>query len=422
MTNSAIWKVVVSGALALLCILTVQSFWLKNTFDLSARTFDEKVRICLRKVAIELSKMGQVQLPSYQLINQISQDYYVVNIKDAIDANSLEYYLIKEFEAVSLFTDFEYGIYDCATNQMVYGNYIQGKDGKKRRLGANDLPTYDEFVYYFGVRFPERKGYILANEWLPLIFTGILLLAMVFFTYATYEIFRQKKLSDLQKDFINNMTHEFKTPLTSIKVSSEVFAQEPIIQNNPRLQRYAQIINQQSTRLSKQIERILQIAGSTHKGISLAKEELSLHDLIYHVIEQLKGRIEKRQADISFDLNSSNDLIQADRLHFSSVLFNLIDNALKYSQNQPHIHIKTASNSGGVLALSNTDQGVGIDPQYLSKLGNKFFRVPTGNIHNAKGFGLGLHYVKQVVQAHGWDMKIQSTRGQGTTIIIELKA
>ena len=420
MTNTSVWKVVISGALALVCISLVQGFWLKNSMDLSVRTFDEKVRIALRNVASSLSVMSQVQLPSYHLINQISQEYYVVNIRDAIDANSLEFYLSKEIEAVHLQTDFEYGIYDCNTDQMVYGNYIQTKEGKTNKIRSTNLPTYDEFVYYFGVRFPNRRGYLLTNQWLPLLFTGILVLAMIFFIYATYEIFHQKKLSELQKDFINNMTHEFKTPLTSIKVSSEVFLKDPAITEDPRLKRYAKIIQEQTSRLDRQVERVLQIADVSANALDLKMAPVNLHELIRHVVDQLKSRLDHAGGVVTLDLKAPDDQLKADRLHLANVLFNLMDNALKYSKPDPRITIQTHQR-GNVLELSVMDNGIGIDEKHLAKLGKKFFRVPTGDIHNTKGFGLGLHYVQQIVKSHGWKMHLESTPKVGTTVSIDIK-
>ena len=419
MTNRSIWKVVVSGALALLCITIVQGFWLHNTFNLSARTFDEKVRIALRNVATQLSEMSQVQLPTYHLINQISQDYYVVNIRDAIDANSLEYYLVKELEALNLQIDFEYGIYDCDTDQMVYGNYWRDATGENMDGRTTNLPKYDDFVYYFGVRFPDRKGYLLSTQWVPITLTGILFLATLFFIYATYEIFRQKKLSDLQKDFINNMTHEFKTPLTSIKVSADVFLQNKQIRQDPRLQRYAKIIRDQTNRLNRQVERVLQVADASANGLALKKERIALHGLIKSVSDQLKSRLDQKGGQIELQLLADRSEVLADRLHLANVLFNILDNALKYSVQAPLIVISTIYRKPNLI-LQIEDNGVGIDEQYLSKVGDKFFRVPTGNIHNTKGFGLGLHYVTQIVKAHGWDMKLSSDKNTGTTISIQI--
>ncbi|MCB0687543.1 MAG: HAMP domain-containing histidine kinase [Saprospiraceae bacterium] len=422
MRNSSIWKVIISGGLALICIVIVQGYWLSKVLDQSEKAFEEKVHIALRNVAQEISELKKVQLPSHDLINQISQDYYIVNIRDAIDATNLEYYLLKEFETIGLRTDFDYGIYDCDTDQMVYGNYISATANVLHKAPVKDLeaPEQSDYIYYFGVRFPDRQSYILKNQWVPLIFTIILCLAMLFFVYATYEILRQKKLSDLQKDFINNMTHEFKTPLSSIKVSSEVFLTNAKIGEDPRLYRYAGIINDQATRLNDQIERVLQIAGLQKGKIRLQLQEVNVKIVVEEVVEQLRGRCEKEEVLIETDFAGTGFEVKADPHHLANILYNLIDNAIKYSRNQPHIIIGLSS-AGQEHILSIQDNGIGIEEVHLKKLGQKFFRVPTGDIHNAKGFGLGLHYVRQMVRMHRWKMHITSEPGKGTTILILMK-
>ena len=419
MTNAHIWKVIASAGLALICIIIVQTYWLKNSFDLSVKAFEEKVQIGLRNTAELISVHNQVQLPAQGLINQISQDYYVVNIRDAIDASSLEYYLRKEFEAVALHTDFEYGIYDCNTDQMVYGNYIQSSRASSSQIKDASLPTYDEFIYYFGVRFPDRRGYILKNQWLPISFTAILCLAILFFIYATAQILKQKKLSDLQKDFINNMTHEFKTPLSSIKVSAEVFLEDKHIQGKPRLKTYAKIIQDQTSRLNEQVERVLQIAGIGRKNFQIKKDDVLLKSLVEHVATQFESRIEKQNGKLTLDLDDLDYQIYADSLHLSNILFNLLDNSIKYSDAPPEIIIQTRKKGKNIL-LRVIDNGIGIAKSHLQKIGQKFYRVPTGNIYKVKGFGLGLYYVFSICNLHKWKPMINSEIGKGTTITIQI--
>ena len=420
MSNNSIWKVIVSAALSLVCIVLVQGYWLKNTFNYSRQAFDEKVHISLRNVAKQISEQQQVQLPSYDLINQVARDYFIVNIRDAIDAQSLEFYLQKEFEAVGLKTDFEYGIYDCDTDQMVYGNYISTDDASQDITGVpRALPTHHDFIYYFGVRFPDQANYILTNQWLPILFSMILLLSVLFFSYATFEILKQKKMSDLQKDFINNMTHEFKTPLTSIQVSSEVLLADPHLPKNTRLHQYAKIIKTQSTRLNDQVERVLQIADLQKGEILLKFESIELDQLIYLIIDQWRARAEKEKAILNTKIEAADFTILADRHHLSNVLYNLIDNALKYRSPEAEIEIALYEDTKN-LHLTVRDNGIGIDKMYLRRLDQKFFRVPTGNIHNSKGFGLGLHYVRQIIDAHKWSMKIESELAKGTIVKISI--
>jgi two-component system phosphate regulon sensor histidine kinase PhoR len=226
-------------------------------------------------------------------------------------------------------------------------------------------------------------------------------------------------MSDLQKDFINNMTHEFKTPLSSIQVSAEVFLNDHSVVNSPRLIRYAKIIKEQSNRLNDQVERVLQIADLQKGQIVLNSQIFALDDLVTSVIGQLKGRAEKEDAEIKAHYLGTNFLIKADRHHLSNVLYNLTDNSLKYRKGPVSI-IMIVEEGAKNLTLTVRDNGIGVDQIYLQKLDQKFFRVPTGNVHNTKGFGLGLHYVKRIVKAHRWTMQINSQIDQGTQISIKI--
>lgn len=420
MSNASMWRIIIAGFLAVLAIAAVQTYWVINSYSLAEKTFDEKVSIALRNVAEEVSQLKQVQLPSQKLITKVSQDYYVVNIQDIIDAADLEYYLQVELEKVALRTDFEYGIYDCASDEMVYGNYVDYQDGSTSKR-ETVLDRYDEYVYYFGVRFPDRKGYVLNNQWVPLLFTALLICAIMFFLYSIYEILKQRKLSDLQKDFINNMTHEFKTPLSSIKVSSEVLLHDERIASDQRLKTYAGIIQDQTQHLSDQVERVLQIAGTRKGKVTLNQESFDLHDVIRGITDQVRNSTANTQTEIRLQLAANPSEIKADPHHLKNVLQNLLDNSIKYSGEQPVIDIQTSIDNGHVSLLV-ADKGIGIAKNQISNITNKFYRVSTGNVHDTKGFGLGLHYVQNIVDAHGWTLEIDSQLGHGTGITIKIPA
>ncbi|MBX2816478.1 MAG: HAMP domain-containing histidine kinase, partial [Saprospiraceae bacterium] len=323
MRNQTLWRIIASGLLTVAAIAAVQTYWLVNSFSRAERTFDEKVHIALRHVAEEISQLTQVQLPSQKLITKISQDYYVVNIQDAINAQELEFFLRQELENLSLQTDFEYGIYDCASDEMVYGNYIQYKPGQRVEPNTS-LERYDDYVYYFGVRFPDRKGYVLNSHWIPIAFTALLFAAVLFFLYAVKEILKQRKLSDLQKDFINNMTHEFKTPLSSIKISADVLLQHPSIQQDPKLKTYAGIIQSQGEHLSNQVERVLQIADVRRGSITLEKQPVDMHVLINEVIADQIESATKSDTVIETDLQAGSSVVLCDRHHMTNILHNLL--------------------------------------------------------------------------------------------------
>ncbi|NJL73813.1 MAG: HAMP domain-containing histidine kinase [Saprospiraceae bacterium] len=252
-----------------------------------------------------------------------------------------------------------------------------------------------------------------------LIVSGILFVTIIFFTYSIFVILRQKQLSEMQKDFINNMTHEFKTPISTIKISADVFNNDPLIANNERLKRYASIVAEQNQRLNHQVEKVLQIAKIERDEFKLNKEPLHLHQIIEECLMVIKLKIETSHGELNTQLEAKNDLILADRLHLTNVIHNLLDNAIKYCKSTPVVTIIT-ENTNDKLKLMVRDEGIGIAKEYQEKIFQKFYRVPTGNVHNVKGFGLGLFYVKSICQAHRWKITFDSILHQETTVTISM--
>ncbi len=420
MTNSTIRRVVILGALAICAIIAIQSYWVLRTLDIKEQEFDRSVNIALRKVALQLDK-NRNSLPSHNLISRQATNYYLVNINDEINANLLEYYLRRELEAVALNIDFEYGIFDCNSNEMLYGNYINNDpDEPTPDKQRNDLPSYQEFEYYFGVRFPTQQSYLLGSMRLTVTFTAVLFLAVLFFIYSIIVILKQKRLSEMQKDFINNMTHEFKTPISTIKISSDVLLNNEHIREDDRLSRYAQIIKEQNQRLNRQVEKVLQLAKIERDSFKLKLEQIDLHELLQQIVESVEPRLAETQGRLSTSLQATDAIINADRLHLTNILHNLLDNAIKYCKDRPVVQLSTL-NQGNKIQLEISDQGIGIAKEHQQKVFNKFYRVSTGDVHNVKGFGLGLYYIKSICEAHDWKILLDSEPGQGTTISISMK-
>ncbi|MGZ5283678.1 MAG: sensor histidine kinase, partial [Bacteroidia bacterium] len=247
----------------------------------------------------------------------------------------------------------------------------------------------------------------------------ILLVVIIFFGYTLTAISRQKRLSEMQKEFVNNMTHEFKTPLSTISIAANVLA-KPGIENDPRsLQTYAGIIASENTRLLKQVEKVLQIASLDKDEIKINKQTVDLHQIIENVIAQSALNLDAKKAKLSLNLDAEKHKVNADELHLTNMLHNLLDNAIKYSSGTPDITIST-KNIGNCLYMSVQDNGLGIQKQYQQKVFEKFFRVPTGNIHNVKGFGLGLSYVHKMVKAHKWKIELQSEENIGSTFTLSM--
>jgi two-component system phosphate regulon sensor histidine kinase PhoR len=422
MKNSAIFRVVVLGAIAIIGIIALQSYWVLSTWNLNEEEFNQKVNLALSRVAQSLAEINQTVLPARNIIKRRATNYYIVNIEYEIDANLLEYFLQREFEALALHVDFEYAVYDCSTDMLVYGNHISyAPDDRRERVELGKLPKYDEFTYYFSVKFPTRSGYLFGRMQLLVILSLILFVTVIFFAYSLYVVLRQKRLSEMQKDFVDNMTHEFKTPLSTIGISAEVFLNDPKVIGDARLYQYASIIKEQNQRINHQVEKALQLAKLEYDKAALRRERVDVRDLLSHIADSARLQVEGAGGRLNACFDVGPCWADLDPFHFANVARNLIDNAVKYCREAPQVCL-SLRRQAGALIFSVTDNGIGIDPKYQRRIFSKFFRVPTGNVHNVKGFGLGLHYVKKVCDAHGWKIRLDSRPGQGTEVHLWIDA
>jgi len=419
MKNRAIRNIAILGTIAIAGIISVQIYWISQALNLHQKQFQEDVFISLKRVAERISEYNKMDFPVANPVKQISSDYYIVNIREAIDANILELYLRNEFGKMNIQTDYEYAIYDCSSEKMVYGAYVSFQKNESK-ISVGDLPKYDEFIYYFGVNFPKQTSYLMAGNKLWVFFSCLLLLTVLFFVYALNIILRQKRLSELQKDFINNMTHEFKTPISTILIASDALLEDEQIKKEKNLSNYSQIIKEQNERLNRQVEKVLQVAEIERGNIELKKEKISLHECIKSIVNSVDLKLKKRGGSVKTNLIATDDIINCDKLHLTNILYNIIDNSLKYTSAKPKIFIET-SEMEGFLYLKVSDNGIGIAQKHILEVKKKFYRVPTGRIHNVKGFGLGLYYVSQVCKAHHWQWSIKSEIGEGTSILFEIK-
>lgn len=425
MTNTIIRRVIVLGAISMLSLLAVQTYWVLRTWDLQEQEFNRKVTQALMDAANELAQATPFELPSQDLIDRLSSNYYVVNVDNDFDPNTLEFFLKKSFENQGLHEDFQYGVFDCSSKQMVTGKTIKYNKAKPlvgAQLNQDEaLPphTKTEFNYYYGVRFPDKNVNILSNMWIVIFFTVLMLVTLAFFIYTMFVILRQKQLSELQRDFINNMTHEFKTPISTINISTDVFLNNEKIKEDARLSRYSHIIKEQVLRLNTQVEKVLQLAKIERDKIELNLEEVDLIELIHGVSPSVEMKVHENKGVLHLDLEAASALVMADKLHLTNIIHNLVDNGVKYSKGASDIHIGL-KNEGKEVVLSVRDNGIGIAKEHQKHVFDKFYRVPTGNVHNVKGFGLGLFYVKTICKEHKWKLSLNSEPGKGTTIEIRM--
>jgi two-component system phosphate regulon sensor histidine kinase PhoR len=291
----------------------------------------------------------------------------------------------------------------------------------KEKVTNKKLPTWNNYAYYFGVQFPNREAHLINQMGIWSFSSVVLLIVIVFFAYTLFVILKQKRLSEIQKDFINNMTHEFKTPISTIAVSAEVLKDPNIIHQPERLLNYTTIIEKENSRLKQQVERVLQMARLDKEDIGLKKELVDLHQVIHDAIKNTSMGLQEKHGTITCELNATRSVLDADRLHLANMLHNLIDNAIKYCKVSPNILIRT-SNVGKNLWLEIEDNGIGIKPDDQKRVFQKFYRVPTGNVHDVKGFGIGLNYVKSIVEAHKGSIRLLSELGKGSVFKICLPA
>jgi two-component system phosphate regulon sensor histidine kinase PhoR len=299
---------------------------------------------------------------------------------------------------------------------MLYGNYVPLASAKSK-FTSKTLPEWASQGYYFGVQFPNREAHIINQMGIWSFSSAVLLVVIVFFSYTLFIILKQKRLSEIQKDFINNMTHEFKTPISTIAVSTEVLKDPSIITQPERLRNYAMIIEKENTRLKQQVERVLQMARLDKEDLGLKKERTDVHQIIQEAIRNASVAMVERQGKVTLSFSAGQCEVMADKLHLTNVFNNLIDNALKYCKEIPLIDIRT-QNRSNELVIEVKDNGIGISAENQKRIFQKFYRVHTGNVHDVKGFGLGLSYVKTIVQAHGGTISVNSELSGGSTFTV----
>ena len=406
--------IILLGLLATVGILVAQLLWTRQAFTLEEKKFSQKAQIALLEVVKQLYNGTNHEIPIENPIKKIANDYYVVNIENDFEAQLLEFYLKKEFKKVNLMTDFEYAMYRCESDEMVYGNYISIND-KTFKKSSVYFPKHQNLVYYFSIRFPSETTYLFSSLKFWFVLTLALILVLAIYVYSIYTLVQQKKYAELQRDFINNMTHEFKTPLASILIASNYLKQQNSIQIDQKLEKYVQIIINQSKKLNHHIEKILTVEKWDNITMVLDKKSLNLNDVVENVIENIK--LQNSNIAVKFEGNIVENRILADEFHLSNMIFNLLENAIKYGDVKPEIQISIVRIDHH-LKLEITDNGVGIPEKKLAFVFDKFYRVQNSNNNETHGFGLGLYYVSKVCELHHWKIQIKNNINKGISVSI----
>lgn len=409
-------SIILLGLVAIISILVAQLLWTKEAFTLEQKKLSQKTHIALLEVAKKLYEGTNHELPAQNPVRKIANDYYIVNIDNDFEPDILEFYLKTEFKKMNITTDFEYAMYNCQSDEMVYGNYISLSEKGKRKQSVY-FPKHKNLVYYFAIRFPNETTYLFSSMRFWFVLSIALILILLIYVYSIFTLLQQKKYSELQRDFINNMTHEFKTPLSSILIASKYLSEQNPIKDDKKLHTYTEIIINQSNKLNHHIEKILNVAKSDYAPLELKRETVLIIPVIEETVENIQ--LKYPEAVIKIDTLSRDYTIETDVFHFSNLVYNLLDNAVKYCNQKPEITIALTLENG-ILKLSVIDNGIGISNKNISFIFDKFYRAPNEKSNEVNGFGLGLYYVKEICNLHNWKIKAETNSKNGITITLSI--
>ena len=417
MSRSLIRLLVVLSVIAIVGILTVQAVWLRRAYALGERQFRQTAFVALQEVADEVARLNKIN-QTHAAVTQLAHDYFVVRTDAPIDPVLLEHYLRGAFRRHRLLTDFEYGIYNCETEQIVYGAYVStaklttGQGGRRVSRGRTQ-PQFPGYTYYFDIRFPGQAGVVAGqlDGWIAS--SAAVGLVVLLFGYTLWVVLRQRRLTEIQRDFINNITHELQTPVSTLRIAAGVLQQPDIARQPARLRQYARIVDEESRRLQQQVQHVLHLARAGRTSFAAQRTPVDLNTLMTTLAAQYSPPLQ-------LDLQPQTAPLLADRHALETLLTNLIDNARKYCRDVPTVTLTTRICNGWLL-WSVADTGIGIAKTHHRAVFRQFYRVPTGNVHTVPGFGLGLYYVGQVARAHGWTIHLDSTPGQGSTFTFSTK-
>ncbi len=466
MNKKAIWAIIGLMSVALIGIVLLQMYWIRLSIQEKQDKFDFNVAEALNRVSRKLEGVEdkrnkdfdfnasgfdeynqpidgspdskgllseedrtrrykelekQRQRASYrELINGIP-------LSERINLEDLDVFLKNELSNQAINIEYDYGVYDREEKSFVIINgyyVVQDKSPLVLLAGYKNIYNSKYRVDLFPselqspglimVHFPTRTSVLWSGVWRYLLLSSIFIGIILFcFTYSVLVIFMQKKLSEMKTDFINNMTHEFKTPIATISLAADSITSPMILNNSDKVKRFAEIIKQENKRMNSQVERVLQIAVIDKRDFQLKITTIDLHEVIRSALENAALQVAKKDGSVDSELKAGNPIVQGDMTHISNIINNLLENANKYSPENPKIKVYTRNVPSGVEVIVE-DHGIGMNKEALKHIFDKFYRVHTGDIHNVKGFGLGLSYVKAMMTAHNGQIDVKSQPGKGS--------
>lgn len=413
------------SSLALVVVLIIQVNWIFETAEIKEELFNEKANMVLAKTAEALSSDKET-CKSIADTNQASGNIVInaCNSTEICITNTEIQKIDSIFKRFMNFYNFyiDYSFVVIKPNPFKVKNEVSFKNGGFKNNIYNK--RLEEVVSQNGSELvlilPDKNQFIMDEMGTPFISSVVLILVvLVLFWRTVLSLMKEKRISEHTTDFLNNMTHEFKTPLTNIALASKMILKDPVIKQEGKLKHYSEIVLEENEKLRLKVEQMLSMTALERGEIPLQKTELDLHQLIQDSIKCIHIQIENKQGVLELKLEAEKFVILGDETHLTNAICNLIDNAVKYSTGKPELLIETY-NSDHTIIILVSDKGAGIEKEYHEKVFEKFFRVPSGNIHNVKGFGLGLAYVKKIIELHGGTIGLESEKGEGTTFTLIL--
>jgi two-component system phosphate regulon sensor histidine kinase PhoR len=408
------WLFVAISSVALFIVLIIQVTWIFRTAKIKEELFNEKANMVLSRTteAIRSDRETCMKIGACAEMEGTSGSAVKLGQHEIRKIDSLFTYYMRFY---NFHIDYSFVVTKpgslAAINEGGSANYIYNKPLED---AAGDTGIELRLI------FPEKRQFIIA-EMGRLFITSVLLIlvVLVLFWRTILSLMKEKKLSEHTNDFLNNMTHEFKTPLTNIALAGKMILKDSAEREEDKIKHYSAIILEENEKLRLQVEQVLSMTALERGEIPLRKTEVDFHRLILESLKSMSVQIENRLGNVRLNLDAGRFTVMGDRTHLTNALCNLFDNAIKYSREKPEISVQT-SNAGPNLMVVISDKGIGIEKEYQKRVFDKFFRIPTGDVHDVKGFGLGLAYIKKIVELHGGTIELQSEKGKGTTFIIAL--
>ena len=418
MKNKTIKIIVLLTALSLIGLILMQLFWIRNALNLAEQHYDHRVSEALHDVMIDIEKYNNKKSDSAK-----SCCYFPCNtnidVREFIQTDVLDSLLKMHFRYKNLDSIYEFAIVKSTNDSLLFAKKGAIKQGFPTSCHVAGLSCLKQAgSYHIEVFFPCKKRFIFLQMALWMSVSIVFLLIVIFsFSYIVFTIIKQKKLSEMKNDFINNMTHELKTPISTISMASEVLMKTDT--SKDRIEKYSKVIFDENKRLLLLVDRVLKTSELDKKEYELHKEFVDLHELIQQTVAKLCMEQCSKSVILNYNLKASKQHTSVDVVHFSNIINNLVDNAYKYSNEKPEITISSKSNEKGIF-ISVKDNGIGISQEQQKHVFEKFYRVHTGNRHDVKGFGLGLFYVKIIVEMHGGAVSLKSEINSGSEFTIFL--